>query len=182
MKGALVFILTFGISLTAYSQYGECVESWSKFELFSVPIYFDYKTFTAIEESQSDFKDGVILVVHTEEPVKYDHSIAGISLNLINYSDSLIEMKVSIIDFVLVCQALDNDGKWKNIEKPLKGSLGFDQLHYFDFSLPRGEYIKMKAPCYSGPTKVKMRYIFDFNGQTIISNEFGGNINVEQFN
>ena len=173
----LLPILTM-MCLASYGQQSECVESWSKFDLFKTPVDYRFKVFnnSPITTAQAELTLDFI----PNEQTKYDLLISGIRLYLTNWSDSTIRQKLSYMDLVLVCQVQNGNGSWLNIENPIPESFCSNGIEYFDLTLNKGDYLKLKAPCYKGPTKVTMRYQLTLKDIKVYSNEVQGYINPEQ--
>ena len=168
------------ISMATFGQQFECLDSTNKFEHFKPPVDFRFKVFTnsTIPSEQSQ----LTLEIIPEEQAKYDYLIDGIRLHLTNWSDSTIRTKVSFLDIILICQVSNNNGEWFNIESPLPESYCSYGIEYFEIALNKGDYLKLKAPCYKGQKKVNMRYKLRLKDIIVYSNEIEGYINSELLN
>ncbi|MEQ8242657.1 hypothetical protein [Fulvivirga sp.] len=175
----LTIILTL-LSFTSYGQQSQCLDSGLGFTHFKIPVDFEYKVFHNYSKmsAPADLK----LVVIPNEHIKYDYSIDGIRLHLINFSDSTIERTVCFKDVTLICQIKKDNGEWHNLEYPIPESFCLNDIQYFDITLNKGDYLKLKAPCYSGEDKVTMKYELTFTDFTIYSDEFEGYTNYSGFN
>ncbi|MEQ9165040.1 MAG: hypothetical protein RLO12_02185 [Fulvivirga sp.] len=170
----LTIILTL-LSFTSYGQQSQCLDSNSGFEHFKIAVDYDYKVFHNYSQTseQADLK----LKVIQNEHVKYDYLIDGIRLHLINFSDSSIVRSVCFKDVTLICQIKKDNGEWLNLENPIPESFCSSGIPYFNVTLNKGDYLKLKAPCHSGENKVTMRYELTFTDFTIYSDEFEGYTN-----
>lgn len=172
-----LLIILFLSNLTCFGQQIECIESWSKFDLFHSPFDNGFKVFT---DNSKEKDSKIYLEIITNELVKYDYLIKGIRLHLTNHSDSTLIMTLSYSDGILICQVLNEEERWIDIENPIPSSFCGNQIKYFDFRLNPNEYIKLVAPCYKGSKQVKMRYKLSLKGFKIYSNSFEGFINPKQ--
>ena len=166
-------------TFSAAGQSTPCQESWEKFDLFNLSVDFRFKVFT--HDKTVEQKTGLVLEVIPGQRVKYDHLIAGRRLHLTNWSDTTISKAVSYLDVQVVCQVLNDQGEWQDIENPLRDqSFCGNEREIFELTLKKGAYLKLKAPCYAGTTPVRMRYRLHCKDLTVYSDEFEGYINPEQ--
>ncbi len=104
----------------------------------------------------------------------FKKSYAGFKLLLANPTDKNISISHEDSRFNIIAQAKDSDGTWRDIEhlphSTCGNSFGTDQL-------PPHKAWLFSAPIYNGDTQVKLRYKMG----DILSNEFDGRINKEQF-
>ena len=78
----------------------------------------------------------------------------------------------------IVREALDADGRWKPIEYLPNGFCGNS---YYAVFLPARRSWTFRAPHYNGPFKTRMRFVLEQQDLKLVSNEFAGSINREQF-
>jgi|SRR5215212_2402337 len=78
----------------------------------------------------------------------------------------------------IVREALDADHRWKPIEY-LPNSWSGNSYHRV--YLRPNRYWSFSAPEYSGSFRTRMRFVLEQEGLRLISNEFEGSINREQF-
>ncbi|MCX2743773.1 hypothetical protein OO013_07850 [Mangrovivirga sp. M17] len=170
----LIFIMSI-IYFSAFGQQTECLNDPVIFTHFKSPIELPVKVLN--DNKAITQHTGLKLLVNPDKYVNYDYSVRGVSLKLINLSDSVLNEKISCFDVKLICQLKDIDGNWINIEHPIKDPTCGWSIRYFDLKLNIGDYIEMVAPCYTGSEKVQMRYLLTLKDIEISSNEFEGLIN-----
>lgn len=78
----------------------------------------------------------------------------------------------------VIREAMDRQGRWRPIEYLPNSWCGNSYHRVF---LPPNRYWVFTAPEYSGPFPTRMRFVLEQPGFRIVSNEFRGSINVEQF-
>ena len=78
----------------------------------------------------------------------------------------------------VIREAMDRQGRWRPIEYLPNSWCGNS---YHRVYLPPNRYWVFTAPEYSGPFSTRMRFVLEQPGFRIVSNEFRGSINVEQF-
>ena len=123
----------------------------------------------------------IALVAFPEEPVAYAEN-RGILLRLINRMDERIAASACDFRLYIVQEALDEAGRWRQIEELPSTSCGNSYHRVF---LDPGQYWDFKARSYQGAYKTKLRFRLDldrvpYGKNSIFSNEFVGQVNIKQ--
>ena len=107
-------------------------------------------------------------------------SAKGMRLVLVNGTDETVSFAASDSRLSIIQEAKDESGKWKPIEYLPSSWCGNS---YHQVMLASGEFWAFPAPRYEGSFKTKLRFRLDAGGDKppIVSNEFDGKINPEQF-
>jgi len=121
--------------------------------------------------------DHVSLLAYPSEPASFGKN-SGFLVILANTTHSPAAFAAQDSRINIVREALDADGKWKPIEYLPNSWCGNS---YHTVFLPPDRYWSFSAPQYSGPFKTKMRFVLEQEGLKLVSNEFDGSINREQF-
>jgi len=104
----------------------------------------------------------------------FKKSYAGFKLLLANPTDKNITIAHEDSRFNIIAQAKDSNGTWRDIEHLPHSTCGNS---FGTYQLPAHKTWVFSAPIYNGNIKVKLRYKMG----NILSNEFNGTINKEQF-
>src|SRR5205823_820574 len=117
-----------------------------------------------------------------DEPVAYFNN-RGIALRLLNRTGEVATFSACDSQLYLVQEALDENGRWREIEDPPCAICGNSFHQVF---LKSNQYWEFKARTYDGPIKTKIRFRLDPSGEKdtakpIYSNEFEGHISKVQF-
>jgi len=121
----------------------------------------------------------VSLVAFPEEPVAYFQQ-RGLALRLVNRTGKRVGFAACDSCLNIVREALDADGKWREIESPPDAICG-NSFHKVFLGL--GQFWEFPARLYIGSMKTLLRFRLDpGEGRAFIySNEFGGEIAPAQF-
>ena len=123
-------------------------------------------------------KDNVYIVAQPEVATDFAGT-RGMRLLLVNLSDKTAAFNACDSRLNVVQEAKDKNGNWKPIEYLPSSWCGNS---YHSVLLPANEYWEFPAPRYTGEIKTKLRFkLTDQDGWTLVSNEFDGSINIEQF-
>ena len=109
----------------------------------------------------------------TEKSI-FKKSYVGFKLLLANSTDKNITIAHEDSRFNIIAQAKETNGTWRDIEHCPHSTCGNS---YGTYQLPPYKAWLFSAPIYGGNTKVKLRYKMG----DVVSNEFDGMINKEQF-
>ena len=104
-------------------------------------------------------------------------SAKGMRLVLVNGTDETISFGACDSRLSIIQEAKDESGKWRPIEYLPSSWCGNS---YHQVKLAAGEFWAFPAPRYEGSFKTKLRFRLG-GDKPIVSNEFDGNINPEQF-
>lgn len=126
------------------------------------------------------------LFVHTNEIIPFATSYKGYALYLLNNTSETVPFQASDSRLSIIRQAMDTDGKWKPIEYLPQSWCGNSFHKVF---LKKTQCWKFPVPIYHGTQKTKFRFILKSGHGTgggtespvLISNEFEGSLNPEQF-
>jgi len=129
-----------------------------------------------IESSMKDVKDQVYLVTFPDKVVNFGGGYRGMRVLLINGTSKQQAFSASDSMLPIIQEAKDENGAWKPIEY-LPSST--DGNSYHTVYLDPKQYWQFSAPKYEGKVRTTLR--FTMNGGQIVSNEFQGSINPEQF-
>ena len=114
------------------------------------------------------------LVAFPHKKTIFKKSYSGFNLILANASNKIIKFIASDFRLPLIMQGKIKGERWKDIE-----FLPFSWCgnSYNEISLIPNQAWIFSVPVYEGNTQVKLRFIMN----DIVSNEFDGTINMEQF-
>jgi hypothetical protein len=120
----------------------------------------------------------VSLVAFPNEPVAYFKQ-RGLALRVVNRTDEAIPFAACDSMLMLVLEARDGGGAWREVESPPEPICGNSFHRVF---LGPGQYWEFPAREYAGPTKTQMRFRLDPSGgrPAIYSNEFEGHVTAAQ--
>jgi HEAT repeat protein len=127
-------------------------------------------------------KDTITLIAFPEEPAAYlKHQ--GIALRLANRTGKTAAFEACDSCLYIVQEALDDKGRWREIEEPPCAICGNSFHRVF---LKSDQFWEFKARRYDGPIKTKIRFRLDPTGEKdhskpIYSNEFAGQVAKSQF-
>ena len=102
----------------------------------------------------------------------------GFIVILSNGTRKTIELETEDFRLNIVREARDAAGRWRPIEYYPHSWCGNSYFHLY---LPPGRHWAFRAPVYHGPIRTRMRFVFEQPGLRLVSNEFPGTINPEQF-
>jgi hypothetical protein len=102
----------------------------------------------------------------------------GFVVILANNTDSTFKFEAQDSRINVVREALDSDGRWKPIEYLPSSWCGNS---YHNVYLPSRHYWSFSAPQYTGTFSTRMRFVLKDEMLRLVSNEFAGTINPEQF-
>src|SRR5262245_13758748 len=127
-------------------------------------------------------KGAISLVAFSNEPVGYGKH-RGIALRLVNRTDEVVSFLACNSCLYLIQEALDEGGRWREIEWPPWSDCGNSFHRVF---LKPNQFWQFSARLYSGPIKTKIRFRLDTNGdrnggKALYSNEFEGLVAAVQF-
>lgn len=120
----------------------------------------------------------VAILAFPEEPVAYG-THRGFTLRLVNRTPKPVAFAAVDSRLYIVQEALDEKGKWREIEEPPSSRCGNS---YHNVHLEAGRYWEFSAPAYTGSFKTKLRFRLNFtnHGESTYSNVFEGQIAKEQ--
>jgi hypothetical protein len=119
----------------------------------------------------------IALVALPDAPADfYGHK--GFKVVLVNGTKKAVTFDVEDLRVNIVREARDAAGRWRPIEYLPHSWCG---LSYRQLDLRPGRHWTFRAPVYQGPFKTQMRFVLDQPGLHLVSNEFSGTINLEQF-
>ena len=119
----------------------------------------------------------LVLVALPEEQAKFE-GYPGFRVMLINGTRSGVMFETQDTRLNIVREARDAAGRWRPVEYLPNSWCGNS---YFGMELPPGRHWSFVAPVFSGPYRTRMRFVLDQPGLHLVSNEFAGAINLEQF-
>jgi hypothetical protein len=124
-------------------------------------------------------KGAVSLVAFPEESVAY-FKHRGLALRVVNRTSEVVPFAACDSMLMLVREARDAGGVWREIEVPPQPICGNSFHRVF---LGPDQYWQFPAREYGGTTKTSLRFRLDPGGgrPTIYSNEFEGRVAVAQF-
>jgi hypothetical protein len=102
----------------------------------------------------------------------------GFQVVLVNRTNATVELEAQDFRINVVREARDAAGRWRPIEYLPQSWCG---LSYHRVYLRPGRHWSFPAPVYRGPFRTQMRFVLDQPGLHLVSNEFSGTINIEQF-
>ena len=117
------------------------------------------------------------LIALTDEPLAFDKS-RGFRVILANTTRVKGDFEGQDTRLNIVREALDPAGRWRPIEYLAPSFCGNSYHRMF---LPPGRYWSFAAPVYRGAFATRMRFVLEQEGLRLVSNEFAGSINLEQF-
>jgi hypothetical protein len=128
-----------------------------------------------------EFRDGppgrLTLLALPEKQLPYKER-PGFQLVLINRENKTIEFQSEDSRLNIVREARDAAGRWRPIEYLPHSWCGMSYDHN---GLEPGRQWSFAAPVYRGTFHTQMRFVLDQPGLHLVSNEFAGTINLEQF-
>lgn len=123
----------------------------------------------------------ISLVAFPDEPIAY-FKHQGLAVRLINRTSDIAAFSACDSCLYLVQEALDDKGRWREIEETPDAICGNSFHRVF---IKANEYWEFKARTYTGSIKTKVRFRLDPGGenpgQPIFSNEFAGHVAPAQF-
>jgi hypothetical protein len=124
-------------------------------------------------------KGTISLVAFPDEPVAY-FKHRGIALRVVNRTGEVASFKACDSDLFIVREAVDGDGRWREIESLPDSACGNSFHHVF---LKQDQYWEFPARLYTGPIKTRTRFRMDLEegGPSIYSEEFEGEMAAAQF-
>lgn len=122
-------------------------------------------------------KGQLALLALPDNPADFE-GYKGFKVMLVNGTKKTVSFEAQDFRINIVREARDAAGRWRPIEY-LPNSWCGNSYHQLD--LPPGRHWTFHAPVYSGAFRTQMRFVLDQPGLHLVSNEFSGTINVEQF-
>lgn len=117
------------------------------------------------------------LLALPDRPADFDKH-RGFKLVLINATKKTVSFESEDSRLNIVREARDAAGRWRPIEYLPHSWCGNS---YYQVELRPGHHWTFRAPLYEGPFRTQMRFVLDQAGLHLVSNEFSGTINLEQF-
>src|SRR5436305_5849775 len=117
------------------------------------------------------------LVALPDEQAKFE-GYPGFKVMLINGTRAAVSFETQDARLNIVREARDVDGRWRPVEYLPNSWCGNS---YFALELPPRRHWTFVVPRFSGPFQTRMRFVLDQPGLRLVSNEFSGTINREQF-
>jgi len=117
------------------------------------------------------------LIALPEEPLGFEGR-KGFRVILANRTRANGDFEGQDMRINVVREALDPAGRWRAVED-LRDS--FCGNSYHRLYLPPGRYWSFAAPVYRGAFPTRMRFVLEQEGLRLVSNEFAGAVNLEQF-
>ena len=102
----------------------------------------------------------------------------GFRVVLVNRTGKTAELEAQDYRINIVREARDAAGRWRPIEYLPDSWCGNSYHHLY---LRPGRSWSFTAPVYRGAFRTQMRFVLEQPGLRIVSNEFAGTINLEQF-
>lgn len=125
------------------------------------------------------------LIVRTNERTTFNNQAVGYKVYIANTTGETIYFKAEDSRLEMVMEALNQDGKWENIEYLPESFCGHSP-HILD--LPANHHWELSVPQYEGAfkTQLRLKLVYKVNFESsetkiIYSNEFSGSINPAQF-
>ncbi|MBZ0202526.1 MAG: WG repeat-containing protein [Ignavibacteria bacterium] len=152
---------------------------WGWRPIISKPIDEQFDDF--LEES-GHTEESITLLLNNEKTL-FRYKFDGITMYIINNSDSNIAVPTVDGEFYLVFQAIDKDGIWKQIESYPSSFCGNSYVNTY---ISAKRYYKYSVPKYYGEIRTKIRAVLSVKGRKntevkIYSNEINGSVNPAQF-
>jgi len=170
-----VLILLFISSISYGQSEAVCLNLSLKFELFKPQIGVRTKS-ESVTKLETVLTDSVYLLIGIDEKRNYDQNISGFEVYLINTTNNDIYFSVPYQR--LICQAIDKNGDWVDIEYFENFSWGNDQ--FSEISLGHSRLFTIVVPCYTGTFETDLRYKFTIGDDVLYSQVFRGKINEGQ--
>lgn len=120
----------------------------------------------------------VYLQVNSTQIVPLQKTYKGLALFLVNPTDTPKAFSASDSCLPIIQEALDRKGQWRPIEFLYGTTCGNS---YHQVFLDAHEYWAFTIPRYKGVYATKLRFRFTQGTNTLLSNEFHGSINPDQF-
>lgn len=120
----------------------------------------------------------VYLQANPDLPTTFAQKYRGMTLLLVNTTNSSKPFEASDSRLSIVQEALDKQGRWRPIEFFYSSFCG--NSHHKVFLGPK-EYWSFAVPRYKGTFKTKLRFRLSQEKTNLLSNEFEGSINPGQF-
>ena len=117
------------------------------------------------------------LMARPEKELGFDGH-QGFQLVLVNNTRGAAEFESEDWRLNIVREARDAAGRWRPIEYLPHSWCG---LSYYHVYLKPGRHWSFAAPVYRGSFRTQMRFVLEQPGLRLVSNEFPGTINLEQF-
>jgi hypothetical protein len=119
----------------------------------------------------------VALIALPEEHADFEH-YPGFKVMLVNGTKTRVSFETQDLRLNIVREARDAAGRWRPIDYLPNSWCGNS---YFTADLPPGRHWTFVAPLFQGSFRTQMRFVLDQPGLHLVSNEFSGTINLEQF-
>lgn len=123
-------------------------------------------------------KNTVYLQANPNQPTTFAQKYKGMTLLLVNTTNSAKPFEASDSRLSIVQEAKDSQGKWRPIEYLYSSFCGNS---YHKVFLGPNEYWSFAVPRYKGSFKTKLRFRLSTEKTNLLSNEFDGSINPRQF-
>jgi len=117
------------------------------------------------------------LIAYPERTAKFGR-YKGFRVALVNATRAGHHFEAQDLRINVVREALDPAGRWRPVEY-LPDSWCGNSYHVM--YLPPGRYWSFTAPVYAGAFLTRMRFVLEQPGLRLVSNEFAGSVNLEQF-
>ena len=122
-------------------------------------------------------KAQLVLIALPDKPADFN-GYKGFKVILANRTKATVNFEAQDFRINIVREARDAAGRWRPIEY-LPNSWCGNSYHHLD--LRPGRHWTFHAPVYAGAFRTQMRFVLDQPGLHLVSNEFAGTINLEQF-
>jgi hypothetical protein len=117
------------------------------------------------------------LLALPDQPADFE-GYKAFKVMLVNETKSTAEFEAQDFRINIVREARDAAGRWRAIEYLPNSWCGNS---YHRLYLRPGHHWTFHAPVYQGPFRTQMRFVLDQPGLHLVSNEFPGAINLDQF-
>ena len=117
------------------------------------------------------------LIARPEKSLDFDGH-EGFQLILVNRTNKTAGFPSEDSRLDIVREARDPAGRWRPIEYLPHSWCGNS---YYPIYLKPGRHWSFTAPVYRGPFRTQMHFVLEQPGLRLVSNEFWGTINLEQF-